>query len=156
MSDPLLTRMQELMGKYQGRTMPPPALPEEQGSQAVSETVDDSLPLLTDLVELGDQAPMASTADSPETEPASPLPATGTLTTKQLEHFARQMVQAVETRLQDDFRLLAHALVRQAVDDALNESLLLMQEEVATLIRSSLREVLREHGIDLKADRQQV
>ena len=174
MSDPLLDKMQQLMAKYQ--TPPPFVTPAP--TPAPEPPAADALPLLTDLVRLGDAATRphagamrhdmdhtaspgmdggmdgATMSDQPP-EPQSPYPPPS-LDTDALEQMAQHILRRIETRLHDEFQPLAHALVRQAVDDALSESLRLMQDQIATLVRASVRDTLHEHGISVHTDQQPV
>ena len=153
MSEPLFDKMQQLMAKYQ--TPLPPVAPPPPSPP----TTADELPVLTDLVRLGDAAPqphtdatdsVAATRQPPAAQPAQSVSAAA------LDQMAHHIMLCIETRLHDEFQPLAHALVRQAVDDALSESLHLMQEQIATLVRASVRDTLHEHGISVHTDQQPV
>lgn len=151
MSEPLFDKMQQLMAKYQA---PLPLVTPAPHPPAANE-----LPLLTDLVRLGDAAPqshadatggVATPSQPPAAQPAQSVSAAA------LDQMAHHIMQCIETRLHDEFQPLAHALVRQAVDDALSESLHLMQEQIATLVRASVRDTLHQHGISIHTDQQPV
>ena len=155
MSEPLFDKMQQLMAKYQ-TPLPPVATPPSPPTAA------DELPVLTDLVRLGDAAPQPHTDATDATDsvaatrqPTAAQPAQS-VSAAALDQMAHHIMLCIETRLHDEFQPLAHALVRQAVDDALSESLHLMQEQIATLVRASVRDTLHEHGISVHTDQQPV
>ncbi|MDA8224763.1 MAG: hypothetical protein M0T86_02455 [Betaproteobacteria bacterium] len=153
MSEPLFDKMQQLMAKYQ--TPLPPVAPPPPSPP----TTADELPVLTDLVRLGDAAPQphtdATDSVAATRQPTAAQPAQS-VSAAALDQMAHHIMLCIETRLHDEFQPLAHALVRQAVDDALSESLHLMQEQIATLVRASVRDTLHEHGISVHTDQQPV
>ncbi len=121
MQDPVLEKMQQLMEKYQGQNRQP--------SASASLIASDALPVLKDIVKLGDA-----------------VPASRHLNKAFSSDLAEQLAQAIEMRLQGQLDQLLNEQIRQAINGALAASLPALREHISALVRASVNETLAQQG----------
>lgn len=129
MDDPLLNKMHQLMSKYQGQSTTVPV--RQLGNDA-----DIELPVLTDIVRLGDET-LHNTNQ--------PTPANN-------EELAWQIMQTVERRLQAELESAFNDQIQQAITTALSESLPLFRQHITSIVRTSIHSTLAQHGIDIERE----
>lgn len=130
MQDPVLEKMQQLMQKYQGQTDSTPA--------ARSLATGNAVPVLTNIVKLGDAVP-------PQRETAD-LPA------RSAANLAHTLQQQIEQELQAQLKPLLAEHVNRVLTQAIADSLPELQQQIQALIHDSVQHALDRQGLSGKRD----
>jgi hypothetical protein len=139
MDDPLLDKMQALMGKYH---TPSPAHPAEDELIA---DIDDNVgyPVLTDIVKLGD-------AVFHDPQPAAkPQAATSTINANTANLIAQQILNEVDEQLRNQVTSLIAPQLQQAMDETLAVLLPQLTVHIEHIVHETLVQEFARHGIPL-------
>ncbi|MHB1677478.1 MAG: hypothetical protein ACYCSS_08065 [Sulfuriferula sp.] len=145
MDDPLLNKMQMLMGKYQLSSITSgdieiqgPNLPEDKKS---------GFPVLTDIVKLGDAVFHAHTPDHQNAEyDATP----GTQTNDTASQIAQQILTVIDAQLKNQIDTLITPRLQRAMDETLAVLLPQLVINIEAVIHETLVKECSRHGIPLK------
>ena len=140
MEDPLLDKMQALMGKYHA-----PTSPVSDAEPLVMPDCDTAMtfPILTDIVKLGDAV---FHDPQPETPPAQTVPAPASVSVEQI---AQQVLSAVDMQLQTQVNQLIAPRLQQAMDETLALLLPQLTINIENIIHETLVKEFARHGIPL-------
>lgn len=151
MDDPLLDKLQTLMGKYQqpviARTVPQPAdLPVHADNKA-------GFPILTDIVQLGDAVFHGNLPDLPA--PPDEPPST-TLHSDSANQIAQQILNVIDAQLQNQVDRLVTPRLQQAMDEVLATLLPQLMINIESIVHETLVKEFAHHGIPLKRSKDSV
>lgn len=142
MDEPLLDKMQALMGKYHTPAADTPAASTEP---LVMPDYDTTLtfPILTDIVKLGD-------AVFHDPQPAAPLPAsTSAISADTANQIAQQVLHEVDAQMQNQVTALIAPRLQQAMDETLAALLPQLTVNIEHIIHETLIKEFARHGIPL-------
>ncbi|WP_124950688.1 hypothetical protein [Sulfuriferula thiophila] len=143
MEEPLLDKMQALMGKYHAPTnavsdVTPLVIPDCDTAM--------TFPILTDIVKLGDAV---FHDPQPETPPAQAVPAPASVSADTVEQIALQVLSAVDMQLQTQVNQLIAPRLQQAMDETLALLLPQLTINIENIIHEALVKEFAHHGIPL-------
>jgi hypothetical protein len=153
MSDPLLDKMDALLKKHKGDADIPVAAATGQAKAGTDEPppLPDNawLPVLTDVVEIGEpSAPPAPPASSPVPQatpvqpPAEAVSPVSPATAIQPDVLTEQIMSELEPRLSAMLRDRLVAEVRNSLDDTLSDLLAQMDVHIREIVRETIAEEL--------------
>lgn len=145
MDDPLLDKMQALMGKYQTTAATADAPVTENGPLMMPD-YDTTLifPILTDIVKLGD-----AVFHDPQPHSITPEAATE-ISDDTANHIAQQVLQEVDAQFKAQIAALIAPRLQQAMDDTLAALLPQFTIHIEHIIHETLVKEFARHGITLK------
>jgi hypothetical protein len=140
-SDPLLSKMDALLKKHRGESEPAPPVEEEAPSAEAAAPPplpeDAWLPVLTDVVAMGEASPEATEAQAPAEEAQPEQPEIAAIDPNVL---TEQIMRELEPRLT---ALLIDRLaveVRNSLDDSLSTLLAQMDVHIREIVREAISE----------------
>ena len=151
MDDPLIDKMQALMGKYQQ-----PAVSHGGAQTQNSAILADSrsgFPVLTDIVQLGDAVFHSNLADP--AAPASDPPAI-TLHNESANQIAQQILDVIDAQLHKQVDMLVTPRLQHAMDEVLATLLPQLIINIESIVHETLIKEFSRHGILLKNSKDSV
>lgn len=143
MEDPIIDKMDALIGRYQTNPFAPAANPPETLIMPEYDTVMN-FPVLTDIVQLGD----AVFNDAAPTPPASPL--TEEISTESQATIASNILQSINQQLQTQITSLIAPQLQQAMDDTIALLLPQLTVNIEYIVQETLISEFARYGITLK------
>ncbi len=138
MSDPLLDKMDALLKKHQGGVEPAQAVKAEPAPNAPPPLPEDAwLPVLTDVVAVGEPAPPGLA-----NKPAEAVPPVPPATSVDPEALIEQIMGELEPRLSSLLRDRLVAEIRNSLDDNLSTLLAQMDVHIREIVREAIAEQL--------------
>lgn len=151
MDDPIIDKMDALMGRYQSNPFAPAAVPPEPLVMPNCETLimpdyatKPSFPVLTDIVQLGD-------AVFNDLAPTPPVISTPTSINADTEHeIANNILKTVNQQLQTQITNLIAPQLQQTMDDTIALLLPQLAINIEHIVRQTLTNEFARYGITLK------
>lgn len=151
MDDPLLSKMQMLMEKYQPSSMPPDNI--EIHGPHVPEEKKIGLPVLTDIVKLGD-AVFQDNIPRPQHAKYGLIP--GVQATETADQIALQILIAIDAHLKNQVDTLITPHLQHAMDETLAVLLPQLVINIEAVIHETLAKECSRYGISLKDSKESV
>ena len=145
MDDPLLDKMQALMGKYHA-PVADAAAPHTEPLVIPDHDTAPAFPILTDIVKLGD-----AVFHDPQTV-AAPQTDAGTISADASNQIAQQILHAVDAQMQNQVTALIAPRLQQAMDEALAALLPQLTVNIEHIIHETLVKEFARRGIPLNKD----
>lgn len=143
MDDPIIDKMDALIGRYQTNPFAPAANPPEPLVMPEYDTVMN-FPVLTDIVQLGD----AVFNDAAPTPPVSP--ATEEISAESQATIANNILQTINQQLQTQITSLIAPQLQQAMDDTIALLLPQLTINIEHIVQETLISEFAHYGITLK------
>ena len=145
MDDPLIDKMQALMGKYQQPAVSHGAAPAQNSAMLADSR--SGFPVLTDIVQLGDAVFHSTLADppAPESEPSAI-----TLHNDSANQIAQQVLDIIDAQLQQQVDMLVTPRLQRAMDEVLATLLPQLIINIESIVHETLIKEFSRHGIPLK------
>lgn len=147
MDDPLLNKMQQLMGKYQSASLG--AGDTEIQGLTGTEDKQTAYPVLTDIVKLGDAVFQTQAADTEPMAHADPPILQSEETANQI---ARQILTVIDAQLKNQIDTLITPRLQHAMDETLAVLLPQLVVNMEAVIHEALIKECSRRGILLKTD----
>lgn len=144
MSDPLLDKMDALLKKHQGVVEAPPAskaeaLPAAEPNAPPPLPEDAWLPVLTDVVAVGEPSAATDEPAPPAAEPAPPQPPAPTVDPAML---IEEIMSGLEPRLSSLLIDRLAAEVRNSLDESMSSLIAQMDVHIREIVREAVNEQL--------------
>ncbi|MEQ1668952.1 MAG: hypothetical protein ABL868_10900 [Sulfuriferula sp.] len=151
MDEPIIDKMDALIGRYQSNPFAPAAIPPEPLVMPNCETLimpdyasKPSFPVLTDIVQLGD-------AVFNDTAPLPPEPAAAAaISDETTQEIAHNILQTVNAQLQTQVTSLIAPKLQQAMDDTFALLLPQLTINIEHIVQQTLTNEFARYGITLK------